>query len=75
MDREVGAFVGDLLAARCPSLCGKEWRVQLLRNRDGRPSGFAHIHFTDESDVEPGSPRKLRMCTHTRVFLNDVHPY
>jgi len=61
-EEEVGAFVGDLLAARCPSLRGKEWRVQLLRNRDGRPSGFAHIHFTDESDVEPGQ-RALHLST------------
>jgi len=61
-EEEVGAFVGDLLAARCPWLNGKEWRVQLLRNRDGRPSGFAHIHFTDENDVEHGQ-RALHLST------------
>lgn len=38
------------------------WRVQLLRNRDGRPSGFAHVHFVDDHDVESGQ-RALHLCT------------
>jgi len=61
-EEQVQAFVDELLQALRPQDAATPWRVQLLRNRDGRPSGFAHIHFADEAAVEPGQ-RALHLST------------
>jgi hypothetical protein len=55
LEEEVQGFVEAQLVAHGVHCQGRGWpRVQLLRNRDGRASGFAHVHFGCDEDVDRG---------------------
>jgi hypothetical protein len=50
VEEQVQHFIESQLAAAGVT---SAWpRVQLLRNRDGRASGFAHVHFAKDEDVD-----------------------
>lgn len=49
VEDQVQHFVDSQLAAAGVSVAP---RVQILRNRDGRASGFAHVHFPNDADVD-----------------------
>jgi RNA recognition motif-containing protein len=64
VEEEVQRFVEAQLLANAVNCDGRGWpRVQLLRNRDGRASGFAHVHFAREEDVDRG-----QRALHLSVF-------
>jgi len=64
MEEEVQAFVAAQLRANGLACEARGWpRVQLLRNRDGRASGFAHVHFGRDEDVDRG-----QRALHLSVF-------
>jgi hypothetical protein len=64
LEEEVQGFVEAQLLANGLNCDGRGWpRVQLLRNRDGRASGFAHVHFARDEDVDRG-----QRALHLSVF-------
>jgi len=64
VEEEVQRFVEAQLLANAVNCEGRGWpRVQLLRNRDGRASGFAHVHFARDEDVDRG-----QRALHLSVF-------
>jgi hypothetical protein len=64
LEEEVQSFVAAQLLANGLQCEGRGWpRVQLLRNRDGRASGFAHVHFGRDEDVDRG-----QRALHLSVF-------